>query len=472
MSRPPWYPVEYDDDRYGPSGGPFALQLLMGAQFFVDAELSTRSGGYLKNLGLGGSALDARFGSTTGSDTNDPKDLTWSGTNYLYLPGVTGNSASSPDAAALDITGDIEIILRMAQDDWTLATGGRAISKTDGASTATGGGYEVYAGGPDTRINLQISNGTISSNVQSTSVTGLLNGTMWIRVTWVASTSTASFFFAADQTEVPSSWTAAGTAVTTGITSIGASTQLLRIGDRSDGLRPLAGKFYRAIVRNGIGGTTVFDADFTRGITSGGQTSFTESSSNAATVTINRSTSGRKAVAVVRPTILLGTDDYLEVAHSSLIDMAAGDSFSVVGVVRLFNAPASNGRIVQKGTATDPRWFLFNTTTGQAGTQVTDTVNTTTPATTATATLGNVTVFAAVVNRTSQLATPYLNNSAGTPTSTATIGSLSNVATLRIGTVPGSVSNPFEGEILAAAVKRGVWTAADIAAIVAYYGAS
>ena len=36
------------------------------------------------------------------------------------------------------------------------------------------------------------------------------------------------------------------------------------------------------------------------GITNGGQTTFTESSANAATVTINRSTSGRKAVAAAR----------------------------------------------------------------------------------------------------------------------------------------------------------------------------
>jgi hypothetical protein len=49
---------------------------------------------------------------------------------------------------------------------------------------------------------------------------------------------------------------------------------------------PLTGRIYRAIIKDGIDGTTVFDADFTQ--VASGATSFSESSSNAATVTINQ----------------------------------------------------------------------------------------------------------------------------------------------------------------------------------------
>ena len=68
--------------------------VLNDAVLWLDASLSSVSGGKLTNLGKGGSALDAQFGSTTSTDTNDPLLLTHTGTNYLYLPGVAGNSVS------------------------------------------------------------------------------------------------------------------------------------------------------------------------------------------------------------------------------------------------------------------------------------------------------------------------------------------------------------------------------------------
>ena len=49
----------------------------------------------------------------------------------------------------------------------------------------------------------------------------------------------------------------------------------------------VAGKLYRAQIRNGLDGTLVFDADLTAK-TCGART-FTESSSNGATVTVNGS---------------------------------------------------------------------------------------------------------------------------------------------------------------------------------------
>ncbi|MCH7637547.1 MAG: hypothetical protein IIA12_07775 [Proteobacteria bacterium] len=62
------------------------------------------------------------------------------------------------------------------------------------------------------------------------------------------------------------------------------------------------------------GTTVVFDADFTdRGVVTEPFATFIEKSSNAATVTINRSATGRKSTVVDVPMFLLGTDDYLEI---------------------------------------------------------------------------------------------------------------------------------------------------------------
>jgi hypothetical protein len=63
-------------------------------------------------------------------------------------------------------------------------------------------------------------------------------------------------------------------------------TQAVEIGSTNVGASSLlSGTVYRAIVKDGIGGTTVYDADFST--QTADALAFTESSTNAATVTIN-----------------------------------------------------------------------------------------------------------------------------------------------------------------------------------------
>ena len=50
-------------------------------------------------------------------------------TPNLYVPGINGNNASSPDASVLDITGDIDLRAKLALDDWTPSGSSAAISK-------------------------------------------------------------------------------------------------------------------------------------------------------------------------------------------------------------------------------------------------------------------------------------------------------------------------------------------------------
>ena len=83
------------------------------------------------NLGTGGSVLDAQFGSSSSSNTNEPLALAHTGENYLYLPGVSGNNATVPDSAALDLTTEADIQVRIAFDDWTPAA---PCADNDGAS--------------------------------------------------------------------------------------------------------------------------------------------------------------------------------------------------------------------------------------------------------------------------------------------------------------------------------------------------
>jgi hypothetical protein len=444
--------------------------VLNDAVLWLDASLSSVSGGKLTNLGKGGSALDAQFGSTTSTDTNDPLLLSHTGTNYLYLPGVSGNDATTPHSAALQTTGDFEIVCRVALDDWTPTAAACLVAKREAAPQMMYS-FNVEASG---KLSLALSTDgtTVIGPFASSVATSFTDGSAgWVRVARVSGTGTITFYTAADQTTEPTSWTQLGTTVGGTAGALVASTDLVRIGANRVNNNLLAGKFYRAIVRNGIGGTIVFDADFTTGITSGAQTTFTESSANTATVTINRSTSGRKSVAVTRNVLLFGTDDFLEVADNDLLDFGASDSFSVIVLMRQWATPTSFSAYMGKTNnasstsagyliyanpgANVPATFIGDATTAQFNGWLGSPAYTN----------GNVVLLASVIDRTVQTMRAYSNNNTVATTSTAAIGSLSNALTLRIGYRPGAADMEF----VAAAVFRRALTVNEIATITARY---
>ena len=443
--------------------------VLNDAVFWVDAGQSSVSSGALTNLGTGGSALNAVFGNSTGVDSFDPALLTHTSTNYLYLPGVAGNHASTPDSAALDITGDLDLIAWCALDDWTPAVSSVLISKILGAGTSS---YELLIR-PGGFVQLRWSaDGTTILTRNSTVALTTTDGTpTYVRATLDVDNGAGghdvTFYTSPDLV----TWTPIGTVVTTaGVTSVFASTANLFVGSRSDTGSPATGKFYRAIVRNGIGGTTVFDADFTTGITSGAQTTFTESSANAATVTINRATSGRKSVAVAQPILLFGTDDYLEVADNDLLDFSASDSFTVVAVVRQWATPTSFGRIVDKALVSSTGWTMSNsgTASGLYG-GINDGATAATRSNLSTYTLGSLRVSTMRINRSAQTLDTATNNTFSATTSTSAIGSANNNLPMRIGRMGDTGTGYQDMELVAAAVWRRALNANEIATIVNRY---
>jgi hypothetical protein len=268
----------------------------------------------LTNGGAAGSLLPTTVGSSLAADSNDPKFLDHTGTNYVYLPGIGSNTLSIPDAAALDIVGDIDIRVYVDLDNWTTGAFGCLISKDNESSNIS--------------YSLNIENGTLRLDWSADGTTRLLKiatnncavGAKWVRATLDVDNGAAGndvkFYTSSDGT----SWTQVGSTVTTaGVTSIYSGTANIAIGAFGSNAYRAAGKYYRAQILNGIDGTTVLNVD-TSVITTGAATSFTAVTGQ--TVTINRSTSGRKTVAVTQPTWLFGTDDYMEVnnrymAHST-----------------------------------------------------------------------------------------------------------------------------------------------------------
>lgn len=187
--------------------------------------------------------------------------------------------------------------------------------------------------------------------------------------------------------------------------------------------------------------------------------------------TINRSTAGRKSVAVTRPVWLFGTDDYMEVADNALLNMDASQSFTVLAVVRQWATPASFGRYVDKREgASLVGWGVNAPGTALQFSGTIDEGAVETSRASAIQTAGVMALMSMVVDRSAQTLLMNTNNVATATTPTAAVGTIANAAVMRIGALASAASNFQDFELLAVAVFRRALTATEITAINTYYG--
>lgn len=205
------------------------------------------------------------------------------GTPYLDLPGA-GGVTSTPDTAALDITGDIDVRLELALDsDWMVTY------NTSNVVTDTIEMFGKHAGSAQKSWFLGVRNSRLffewsadGTNTLDASSTEYLRvgptERIAIRATLDVNNGaggrTVTFYYS---DSVDGTWTQLGDPVTTaGVTSIFSSTAALEIGNTTDfTLRHMDGKVYKAQVRNGIGGSVVANPDFSA--QAAGTTSFADS---------------------------------------------------------------------------------------------------------------------------------------------------------------------------------------------------
>jgi len=232
-------------------------------------------------------------------DASDTSTITaadgaWLDGTGLVLPGTTGNYASTPDSAALDITGDMEIVVRASMADWTpsspLPMQG-LVAKFDGPS-GSGRSYFFRIRFDSNKLEFgwqDSGTASVRTLVADANISFSDNQIGWVKVEFDvdngSSQAEAKFYTAADQATEPSVWTQLGSTKTSaGVAAIATGTVPVVIGSDQTATRAATGTFYRAIIRDGIGGTVVFDADFSA--EAEGTLSFTEDSVNAATVTL------------------------------------------------------------------------------------------------------------------------------------------------------------------------------------------
>lgn len=188
-----------------------------------------------------------------------------SANSYVTLPGTTGNVVSTPDSASLDITGDVELVARIAPTDYSNGAEQRIISKRDGAPR---GNYEIHLTAT-AAVTFSCNDGAKEGTSTATLPYG--NGVVsWLKVTKNTSTGVIRFYHATDQTSEPTSWTQLGADVAAGTGALVAGTDSLWLGGIGTSFSPFGGRILRAIVRNGIDGTTV--ADFNPNLYSTGST--------------------------------------------------------------------------------------------------------------------------------------------------------------------------------------------------------
>lgn len=205
----------------------------------------------------------------------------------VRLPGISGTYLSTPDSAAVSVTGDIDIRVRVAMESW--ATGNQSILGK--WSNALGGGYILFTDTTANRLGFNVYGAGGAYNHSTTTHSFGAGVAGWIRATFRASDGRVQFFTAADSPTMPSSWTQLGTDRMSGQTSIADTATVLEIGSINNGLSGGgsglvngAGVFYRAQIRNNIlndGTGIVFDTDFSNQF----GPFYTDSSTNGAIVT-------------------------------------------------------------------------------------------------------------------------------------------------------------------------------------------
>jgi len=221
-------------------------------------------------------------------DSSDAATVTISGSSGAYigadglvLPGSATNRATIPNSAATQITGDIDIRVKATLTDWTPSAAMYLVIKYDGFS-GSGYGLQVKTDGT---LLLYIGTGSERA-ATSTAATGIADGTSgWVRATRESSSGTCTFYTSTDG----SSWTPLGTTVAMASGAITTDTTGVSVGSFAAS-STTNGTIARVQILNGIAGTTVFDANFEAATPF--VSSFSESSSNAATVTVTSSTSG------------------------------------------------------------------------------------------------------------------------------------------------------------------------------------
>lgn len=207
---------------------------------------------------------------------------------YIDFTGVSGNYASTPDTAAISITGDIDIRAKVALDDWTPTAESGLVAKFVSASNYS---YSLSVRTDGTLRLYTSSNGSTPVAHISTAPTGIPDGTTkWVRATLDidngGGNGTVTFWLSDDG----AAWTQLGATVTrTGTAALFDGTAELRVGVLDGTSSPMSGNVFYVEIREGIDGPVVARFDPNTVASTGQRTPTTWQSTTGETWTLNGS---------------------------------------------------------------------------------------------------------------------------------------------------------------------------------------
>lgn len=191
---------------------------------------------------------------------------------------LDGGWWQTPDHASLDITGDLDLRVGVAMDDWTPGVTKRLVGKwTDPSDLSYLLMLETNAGVPVTdRLALlhSVDGSTVLFSHATAALPAVDGEVLLVRATLDVNNGAAGFdkkFFYKTTTVAnedadrnsDSGWTQLGSTVTVaGATSIFSGIAVLTAGASSAGTGAIDGVLYGATVKDGIDGTTVADPNF------------------------------------------------------------------------------------------------------------------------------------------------------------------------------------------------------------------
>lgn len=411
---------------------------------------------------LSGHGHDAQLGSTAGADTNDPLFL--ADGPYVYLPGSAGNHANVVGTAslgnALGITDDIDIRVQMASD-WTPSASMVLLSKWTGAGAPRS--YAMVLKTTGALSLFMTVDGTGAIEAVSTATVAFADGDIrWVRAARTRSTGAVTFYTSIDGVQ----WDQLGDVFVLGAgEAIADTTAGVFIGVNADNTAPSTGKFYRAQVYASTNGTDKrLDIDFTD-LAAYNATRTSLTAVTGQTVTLNRSTIGRKLVVVDRPLFLFGTDDFMEVADHVNLNFDETESFTVLIASRRYTN-AGFGIPIGKDAAISgvaPGWSLYEPGIGtDANVFISDTVTEVPDG--GIATVGNVEIRTLRVDRSAQGIESFVDGvGSGSPGNIAAVGTPTNSLPVRIGCSSGATPATFLNfEFAGAAIFRRALTVAEV----------
>lgn len=224
------------------------------------------------------------------------------GSVALDLPGATNDYASTPDTAALDITGDIDVRFDATLVNWILpdypSSGANEYSRTEliGKYASTQRSWALFVRRSRLYFSWSTSGSSETNTAECTADLPLTtSGRLAVRATLDVDNGAAGntvTFYTSDS--ISGTWTQLGSAVTaSGTTSIFSGSSSLKIGDCTHlAYNPALGRVHAAQVRSGIGGSIVANPDFTA--QTSGATSFADSAGLTWSLTGNAAITNRK----------------------------------------------------------------------------------------------------------------------------------------------------------------------------------